>query len=85
MKSKLSTCGTCGHRWPTGTDGHHSCEHYLGMRIAWLEKGCREIIHEAASHVEMKRDGSEAWLPPGYAKIAVLAHAHLGTLKQAPR
>lgn len=29
MAAATSVCGMCGYRWPTGTDGNHSCAGYL--------------------------------------------------------
>lgn len=33
---KTSTCCTCGHSWPTGTNGDHSCSEHLGAHLREL-------------------------------------------------
>jgi len=36
--SKFSECCTCGHRWPTGTDGSHSCSEHLRQELDITDK-----------------------------------------------
>jgi hypothetical protein len=43
--SKNIRCETCGHNWPKGTDGTHSCIQHLRDRVLQLEKVSHE--HEA--------------------------------------
>lgn len=34
MSGEVSTCCTCGHTWPTGNDGSHSCTRVLRALLA---------------------------------------------------
>lgn len=36
---KMSRCCTCGHEWPTGTDGSHSCAQVMQIQITELRRG----------------------------------------------
>lgn len=38
-----SQCATCGHKWPTGTNGEHSCTELLRNRVEKLEKASHEL------------------------------------------
>ena len=56
VKRALSTCGTCGFAWPTGSDGSHVCSAKLSTRVTRLVHIFRNLL----SDLPARRD----WLDP---------------------
>ena len=73
----VSTCCTCGHSWPTGTDGSHSCEKYLTQRAEKAEAVCAELM-SVLRDVDVGDDG----IPTSWPSRARLEEAKLESCGQ---
>ena len=63
---KMSVCGSCGFKWPTGQHGEHSCSSYLVTENASLKARVDELVFSLddrdcyIADADMKNSGLQA-------------------------
>ena len=63
---KMSVCGSCGFKWPTGQHGEHSCSSYLVTENASLKARIDELVFSLddrdcyIADADMKNSGLQA-------------------------